>query len=209
MTRLPWMLYHWHPREFEKWKSMPPIREYLLLHCSGRGIFGIDGNDVSWGHADRLLFELVMARHDFSSVVEFGTWKGVTSLYLGVTAAIRGILFWTFDIRDFRMDTVKKAWLNNMTFKETDLLTETPNQEVVNAISGDRTLLIVDNGNKELETEKYGSFLKSGSAMIIHDWRTEVRPEVISPLLSTRGYECCYESFASHFGSSCSFWIKK
>ena len=201
-----WAKFDWHPKLYEKWKTMPPLREYLGLESTSRMIFGAGAGYTAWGHADRLMFEFVLARHRFDQIIEFGTWTGMSSLYFGMAAAMRRIPFWTCDHKDLRPPEVKKVWLWNMTFAKLDLL-KTVSEEVVSRVSQENVLLIVDNGKKEKEAMVYGKHMAKGSVMIVHDWVTEVDPS-LADRLAEDGYDPLYFEFAEYLASHVRVFIR-
>ena len=204
----PWMWYRWHPEEYEKWDKMPDVLEYLHLHSSSGYIFGVDRSFVPWGHSDRLMFEFVIVRHAFDSVLEFGTWSGVSSLYFGMAAAMRRIPFVTFDICDIRPYEVKKVWLWNMSFIRADLLKGVDDHVACRVMQPDM-LLIVDNGDKTKEAAMYGKYMAKGSVMIVHDWGIQVPEEPISTTLREDGFVPLYFDFAEHLKSTCRVWQRQ
>ena len=197
-----WMIYHWHPAEYEQWTAMPPMAEYLSVHSSSRSVFGVGTGYVAFGHADRLFVEFVLARHGFQSILEFGTWSGVTSLYLGIAAAMRSIPFWTCDIEDMRLEEVKRMWLWNMLFEKVNLLGGVTDV-VVSRVEQPDVFLLVDNGNKEYEAETYGKYMAQGSMMMIHDWETEVKQEPMVKIMADNGFVPLYFDVAEHFMCHC------
>jgi hypothetical protein len=97
----------------------------LSARYSGRALLGAPMASVGVGYGDVLLLGLAMnVNPNLSSFVELGTYKGTTSLYLGMAARMRvgtngqarGRLD-TFDIADFRSTRVRNGWLPKMTLQ--------------------------------------------------------------------------------------------
>jgi hypothetical protein len=64
---------------------LPPLYKYMDVTSASRGIFGSQFDVNAFGHGDRLFLDWLMARHDqFVRITEFGTFTGVTTLYLGM-----------------------------------------------------------------------------------------------------------------------------
>jgi hypothetical protein len=118
------------PENYENWEKMPPLCDYISIECLGRNnkraahVFGFGGPGLMIGYADVLTWEFVFARHqNLKNIVELGTMTGGTSLYLGMTANVRGGQFHSFDRSDNRASESKRGWLPNMNFHITDILT--------------------------------------------------------------------------------------
>ena len=97
------------------------LASYLMVTSSSRGMFGVDYSAQQFGHGDRMMLDFVLAKHRDSAggsgdLVEMGTFGGVTALYLGMAARLRGGTLTTFGIEDDRSGPVKSAWLDNMVF---------------------------------------------------------------------------------------------
>ena len=138
--------------------------------------------DVGVGHGDRILLDAAIRVAQIRSlrqlevnqnqnIVEFGTFHGVTSLYLGMVAKLWGVKFDTFDIEDVRTPQVKSAWLDCMNFHLTDL------ERVRGPLVDDASLLavkkarflFVDGGHKDIEVWNFQRFARVGTVMLVHD----------------------------------------
>lgn len=112
------------PLCYDSWIHTPSetnddmLRSHLLVTSSARGSFGVDYSMQQFGHGDTIMLTWILDKYrsappDFT---EFGTFGGVTALYLGMAARLRGGSLYTFDISDDRSQEVKNAWLPNMKF---------------------------------------------------------------------------------------------
>lgn len=175
-----------------------------------RSLMGLKTHMVQFGRGDMLFLEYVLAQMKVaSSIVELGTYGGVTSMFLGLAARLREIQFHTFDIKDARIKEVRRAWFNDMMyFHKTDILSS-KNEQVTNIINKPNTFLFVDNGNKEKEVNMYASSCGENTVMIIHDWGKEVKQENVEPELSNCGFEMYYEKLAQELNCICRCYIKK
>eukprot|EP00937_MAST-01D_sp_MAST-1D-sp2_P005290 g5290.t1 len=112
------------PQRYHDWgPHMPTLAQFVnLLAAPGRHTFGMLGVD-NFGHGDRLFLDFVLAKHqEFQHAIEFGTYRGETSLFLGMAMRTRGGTLLTYDIGDYRRPEVKRGWLDNMRFEVQDLL---------------------------------------------------------------------------------------
>jgi len=218
------------PCNYGQWFGLPDLRQYISLRNTSRSQFGIGGmpdDRVLMGHADFIFIDFVLLRRPWKSIVEFGTWTGLTSLYLGMAARLRQIPFTTYDYKDFRLDEIKMAWLPAMEFQEVNLLGGAepakegepigkealpdkiePDADVVQRISRDGVLLLVDNGNKVVEANSYCPHLKAGSAFMIHDWGCEVLRSEIQEMLRDCGFVMEGEDVAEMLGSHLRYFVK-
>lgn len=154
-----------------------PIKGEQKTKC---GMFAMSQGDM-------YLIEYVWGIHrDLYHITELGTAGGITSLHLGLMTRMRGGTFTTFDIKDLRCSSAKRAWLDNMVFNMQDLLSSTPNLVAVGAVSKYNQLVLMDNGRKIQEINRYAPFMAKGSVLVTHDWGVEVRqqgfPIFIHPL---------------------------
>ena len=140
----------------------PPIDRFAA-HYAGRALLGAPAASVGIGYGDLLLLGLALNVNPMSSnhFVELGTYKGTTSLYLGMAARMRlgkhgkghGRLD-TFDIADLRSESVRHAWLPEMFLHVIDIEGELlhangfhPHPLVVDKVQ-QASLLFIDGGLK-------------------------------------------------------------
>ena len=173
-----------------------------------RSLMGLKSKMVGIGRGDMLFLEYVIANMpELSVIVELGTFGGVTSMFLGMIARLRGVPFCTFDIKDLRVQEVKEAWLNDMMyFYQTDILSE-PSSYVTELVKNPNTFLFVDNGDKEKEANMYASYCGPNAVMVIHDWGDEVKQENVEPELHKCGFKMEYETVATELRSVCRCYI--
>lgn len=199
-------LWRFFEKFFFKEKRSPEgekaLRDYFSLKSKHRSLLGFNQKNVQLCFLDLMLFEKVLCNNDIQNIVEFGTRRGVTSMYLGLAASLKKAKFTTYDIKDRRLDCVRDSWLSNMSFEKVDLLAKKEPFSVVQTISQPRTFLFLDNGNKTLEIEKYCKYLQLGSIVQIHDWGTEVDEKSVYPQLIEFGYQTLYWEMSEFFKSS-------
>ena len=191
------------------------LRKYLDVKSASRGVFGVQFYEQSFGHGDRIFLDFILSsKPQYSSFVEFGTFKGLTSLYLGMSSKLRrnAKKFRTFDIKDFRQPHIVTAWMDNMEFTIANLEQIPLNQEAVKSVL-DADFLFVDGGNKHVEAVLYAGLMKVGSGIFIHDYQYE-NEDFDAPTkkfleLEEMGFSPYYEAAALLFNSCGRFWIKE
>lgn len=195
---------------------MAPLRDYVSVLSASRGLFGVQYDTNAFGHGDHMFLHFLLGRHpEFRKLVEFGTFVGTTSLYLGMVARLRGPsdgnnvnILHTFDIRDWRSDAVRAAWLPNMAFHLADL--EVPLlDEAATAAVRNADFLFVDGNNKPLEAALYAHLLPIGSGMLLHDWTYDHMRNQRFRHLERLGFEALYEDLAVQLNSCARFWIRR
>ena len=138
------------------------LRNYLDVKSGSRGVFGVPfmSNLLDTG-IEYFLDFILASQPNYKSIVEFGTFKGLTSLYLGMSARLRSRAknFQTFDIVDLRQPHIISSWLDNMNFNA-DLEKVPLNPDVVKSIIN-TDFLFVDGGNKHVEAVLYAGLLKN------------------------------------------------
>ena len=189
---------------------MSKLKEFIALENDGfsrRTLYGCNYFEISTGFADRIFIDYLMLNQGpITQIVELGTWKGVTSLHLGMSAKVMGVKFHTFDYVDVRPAKVKSAWLDNMYFYQEDILTL--NKNLINLISKPNSLIFIDNGDKEKEFNQYVPYIGANSIIIIHDWNTEVFEENIQDTIEGNLLEPCNLDVAELLGTDCRAWRK-
>ena len=221
-----------HPACYDMWERLPTLNVYSnKVHGTG-GVFGHVGKGALMSKSDYVMLDFVFAAHaEAANIVEFGTALGVTSLYLGMVARMRGGELVTYDYlnslagwaTDCRIPSVRKAWLDNMHFKQDDLLatrqackTRGPEElagtcvpcsaDVARDVAG-ADVFLVDNGDKIREASLYAKYLRRGAVIMVHDhcgpWG-----EAYEALLPPFGFKPMYGPFASHIGSCLRIWVR-
>jgi hypothetical protein len=189
----------------------PTAAQYLyLLAAPGRHAFGMTGVD-NFGHGDRIFLDAVLARHpELRHAVEFGTYKGETSLFLGMVMRTRGGALTTFDIEDHRRPEVRRGWLDNMHFVRADILTR-PSAAVIAALADPATLpklVLVDNGDKLREAQMYARHIPVGSGFAVHDWDQEISAASLAPTVAAHGFEERLTPLALALNSNLRFFLR-
>lgn len=140
--------------------------------------------------------------------VELGTFRGLTTLWLGVAMQLRGGHVTTFDIADVRDADIVAAWPANITFRREDVLADNPNVVGQFGLVGPPgVLLFCDNGDKVREVALYARHLRSGSVLLVHDWETEVPPAAVAPFLTE--FTPFQHDFAALLQSHLRAWVRR
>jgi hypothetical protein len=190
------------------------LTQYMGVFSGSRGTLGTEFYEQSFGHGDRLFLDFVLSKHQgFSRLTEFGTFAGVTSLYLGMVARMRGMAtFSTFDIEDFRdREKVLPAWLSNMEFRLGDLERVPLDRQAMRTVLK-TDFLFVDGGNKLVEAYLYAGNLKVGAGLMLHDYEYDNAldrvPRQRNEVLEKMGFVPKYEEVAAAFNSCARFWVR-
>ena len=198
-----------NPRCMEEWQDTPSLYSMMNVLSAARSTFGQPYGQSAFGHGDKMFVEFIMQRHSsFKRMVEFGTWTGITTMYFGMTAALRSGTLTSFDIADQRTVEVKKSWLNSSSFILADL--EDPkniNAKAANAVK-QADFLFNDGWNKDVESALYAKYLKVGAGLLEHDFSYDHERKQAGYFLEQLGFEAKYESIAKHFNSCARFWIR-
>lgn len=157
---------------------------------------------LAFSIADFAFFDFVVSQHpELVNFTEFGTASGVTSLYIGMIAKIRGGNLITFDFRNTRCKESLRGWLDDvMTFQLADLLSS-PNADAISALRRSPQIAFMDNGDKPKEINTYARYLDVGSIIITHDYPGEWKMPAIEKEIKARGYIPIYEDYAFKLGS--------
>ena len=151
------------------------------------------GNYIMHTWLEAFSLELVFnANPDIKRVVELGTGEGGFTIFLAVHMSMRGGEVITFDVDHNKMPTPTRKLLKALQVRA--VVANVFAEETVNEIRGllssaERKLLICDNGDKEREFEVYAPFVRPGDLILVDDWRTEVRPEHLQPIMDAQGIE--------------------
>jgi hypothetical protein len=164
---------------------------YLSGPHSERTIFGLttDQMTISQRRADYLMLDYVLARHqEIKRVVELGTFRGLTTLFLGVCMALRGGDVITVDLPRIGQinKKVKSVWPDNVTRVKLDALKQA---DQISPFFQPEMLLICDNGDKYTEAKLYAPLLPDNSLMMVHDRQTEFNE---AQLVSELDLSCVY-----------------
>jgi len=196
--------------------SKNEICEYLKKDLTSkykRKLLGIideeQNGDIGVGCGDILFLNHVISENpSLNNFVELGTWTGVTSMYLGMIARIRGGEFHSFDKVDVRMESVKNSWLPEMYFHQEDILRKKPSKKVLDLVSKENTFIFVDNGDKIKEITLYCGNLIPKSVFVVHDWGDEINIENMNCMKNFVEFSQINEETAQILCSSCRAWIK-
>jgi hypothetical protein len=193
---------------YEEWKdNKPSIYSMLNVLSAARSTFGTHYTAQAFGHGDKLFVEFIMQRHAFKHMVEFGTWTGITSLYFGMIAALRGGGLTTFDIADQRNPNVLDVWLTSMTFQFADLESKIINKDAAMAVQ-QSDFLFNDGWHKHIEAGLYAKYLPLGAGYLEHDYSYDHARGQEEYFLNEWGFEPMYEDVAVHLNSCARFWVR-
>jgi len=169
-----------------------------------RTLFGVRGAH-SIGYGDLLFLEHVLSSIPWRRIVELGTGSGLTTLYLGVAAELRGAEMFTFDIKRPGQQFML-AWPSCVRFAEADLMNGPP--RVQNALGLYETLAIFDNGNKPNEVKYYVPYLGDKGAFLVHDWGSEITMDDVEPVAHDHNFEPFAHDVAEMLCSKYRAWRK-
>ncbi len=186
------------------------LMTYLNLHGSDtRTVFGAWNTGL--GRGDFLYLDYVLHEfEDVKNIVELGSMHGLTTIYLGVVAALRTGMVLSYDIQDLIPFHIRNASDRlPVYFKRGDVLSGgTTKNEIILELSGlPNLMLFCDNGNKEKEIALYAPYLKQGDVLLVHDWGTEVHAENIVQYLV--GYTPVAHDVAEAMQSHLRAWVKQ
>eukprot|EP00943_MAST-04B_sp_MAST-4B-sp1_P006494 g6494.t1 len=160
--------------------------EFLMLPTNSafRGSFGVDSlTSMEFGHGDVMVLNFVLIKHpNIKNIVELGTFAGITSFHWGIAAGLRGGVLNSFDINDYRSDSVKRLWSmqQHMSFHIADVMQFQKEGEVMDKtlkyhVENNCDLLFVDAAHKGKsrldQATEYGKLMqKVGSIIFVHDF---------------------------------------
>lgn len=153
--------------------------EYSCTNSASRGVFGVDYAQQEFGHGDRTVLDFVLNRHRFArgDFVEVGTFGGVTSLYLGVAASLRGASLDTFDVVDVRKPNVVATWLPNMKFHLGDANARRPVSHIMDVALRNASVVLVDHADRlSFAAEIAAPRLQTDAVLLVHDFTAFAGP---------------------------------
>jgi hypothetical protein len=104
--------------------------------------------------------------YNFDTIIEIGFHRGGFSSYLNKNKRPNTLLF-CYDITD----SAKEIKDNSINFIIGDCFSQSIIEDIKNKIvTGNRTLVLCDGGNKEEEFILYSKFLKSKDVIMLHDY---------------------------------------
>lgn len=189
------------------WGTPADICSYISLGgcCHYRHLLGFDFKfSPQFGWGDLMMLDFAYTGHpELVDIVEFGTYSGVTSLYLGLMSHIRKGHFTTFDISEKRHHFIQGAWLSNMEYVELNLLTVPIDPRIIPYVSKEKTLYFFDNGDKTSECNRFLEFVAKGNKNVLctHDWDVEITLNSIQDTLTIHGFEPWAHKHAEMLGS--------
>ena len=141
-------------------------------------------------------------------IIELGTFHGGATLVFH--EAMLDVEIHTFDKQN--LIDLGLFDRNKVFFYQEDLI-DAENSTVVKVLETNkhkRKILYCDNGNKEKEIKLYAKYLSAGDLLGCHDWRAEVRPEVIAPVLLKHNFVSSPDNDLFRNKNLLSrFWIKE
>jgi len=132
-----------HTVEEYPWAKPAELCGYVSLGgcCKWRHFLGFSyyrSAQLGWG--DIMMLDFALSAHqNLKNIVEFGTLVGITSMYLGTIAKIRGGNLITFDIQEHRHQEIKNNWPKHMKYYLTDLMKARPDKQVLKAVQQNNT----------------------------------------------------------------------
>lgn len=144
---------------------------------------------------DFLLWETVLNDNpQCRLIVELGTWQGGFSHYLLAQARARGMAFRTFDITspDREIPNFEQIDIWNQLERVGEFLAGRDGRVPANE-SPLPLALFCDNGEKPRELELLAPLCPEGSVFLVHDWGTEMLPELVPGFLEELYGDLCDE----------------
>lgn len=133
--------------------------------------------------------ERVLTETQPKRIIELGTGSGLLSIYLATWARMNGARLITYDHEPVADDVLHVLQDLSVTVRTADILNGESDGEIRQSLhSEDRVLLYCDNGRKMQELATFAPLLKRNDILGCHDYRTEVQPNVIGPILEALGY---------------------
>ena len=143
-----------------------------------------------------LIAEVVQA-HRPDVAIELGTAEGGFAAFLASVLADWGGRVVTFD-RDVPPEITRLLAISNLGYVQADLLREAHPSVLGLLRSAASPMLYCDNGAKMRELALYAPWVPEGGLVGVHDYGTEVPPDLIEPLMRTLGYQPVrHEDFAA------------
>lgn len=183
------------PKDFLLWDHQPDLCSYLSLGgcCHYRHFLGNDYDDSpQFGWGDVMMMDFAFSAHlNVKNFVEMGTFRGISSLFFGTLANLRGGQFVSFDISDHRDSRTRQAWENtsNMKFVVADLLNPNIDSRVMETLVMPNTFYFFDNGDKPKETRYFLKHIAANkSPFCTHDWGYEITINDIQAVLTENDY---------------------
>lgn len=182
------------------------------MNCgNSRTMFGVSpdqGISVLIRYPDWLFLDAVLSsKPKWNNIVETGTYYGLTSLYLGVVAELRGGQVHTFDRIDQRLQNILNAWPDCVHFCHEDILGQFCS-ELSRWASRPNTFVFFDNGDKVKEVHIYAKRLDVGSGFVIHDCGLEWKEEDLMYPVTEWGCSEYMKDVALELGTSCRCYVR-
>jgi hypothetical protein len=170
-----------------------------------RSLFGLPGRHA-FGYGDLILLEKFLSAHtQWTNFVELGTGSGLTTLYLGIAAQLRGGVVHTFD-QVAPPNEIRSCWPNNIYFEQADLFAGAGRPAEV--LSSPATFAFFDNGDKAREINLYAPMLAGGCGFVVHDWGIELAMSDIESTIVECGFVPVLHAEAAALESTCRAWIR-
>lgn len=216
-------LYGLAPQCYQYWRYMPSLSQLFSLHSAAASNFGQNflSTGLLFAGADRQFMDFVMtAVPAAKTFLEFGTASGITSVYLGTAAGMRGGTLTTIDIHDARSPQAKAVWNDRyMRRIYADLLLAAStdcrpfscvaaNQTVIQAVAA-ADIWLIDNGIKDKETFLYARHAPIGCIAVVHDMTMDrTQFDLFDQPFRFYGYQPIFTDLAMSMGSHLRAWVR-
>jgi len=162
----------------------------------------MDDLNILHTRGDYLFLDYVLAQHKaINQVVELGTFRGLTTLYLATCMGLRNGSVVTMDLPGVgQLDQrVLAMWPNNIKRLELNVLEEV--DRIASYITS-QTLLICDDGHKFTEARLYAPYIRGAAIMLVHDCGKEWRVDEMAQQMTKAGLHEIHSGLGKQMNST-------